>query len=154
MYFLLLCRLGRRLLVRRISRYPNHQHISSLPRYSLPFPFHAPSSFPLSHVGTGTYPKGPSCKHNSGNPIEEIAAIFPTQGPFCQPIPVANATLFAFVSLASAVCALVYAEAQLPSPAAARIGAANTKVEERRSMGCILRIEINRTAKRKKAARK
>jgi hypothetical protein len=79
-----------------------------------------------------THPKGPSCKHSSGNPIDEIAARFPTQGPFSHPMPVARATLFAFVSLASAVCALVYAAAQSPSPAAARMGLAKV---ERKSNG-------------------
>jgi hypothetical protein len=77
----------------------------------------------------GAHPKGPSCRHSSGNPIAEIAAIFPTQGPFSHPIPVANETLFAFDNFATAAFALVYAAAQSPSPAAARTGMAKAKEE-------------------------
>jgi hypothetical protein len=53
--------------------------------------------------------------------------MFPTQGPFSHPIPVANAALLVFESLASAVLAFAYAAAQSPSPAAANIGAANAR---------------------------
>ena len=69
-----------------------------------------------------THPKGPSCKHNCGNPIELNAAIFPTQGPFSHPTPVTNDTLFAVDSFARAALALVYAALQSPSPWAARAG--------------------------------
>jgi len=76
-----------------------------------------------------TYPNGPSCKHSSGNPIVEIAARFPTQGPFSQPTPVTREILFAELSFASAVAAFVYAAAQSPSPAAANIGVTNARRE-------------------------
>lgn len=72
----------------------------------------------------GTYPKGPSCKHNSGNPIELIAAIFPTHPPFCHPTPVARPTFWELLNLAKAAVAFEYAEAQSPSPAAAKMGVA------------------------------
>lgn len=48
------------------------------------------------------------------------APVLPTHGPFSHPIPVARATLLAFVSFARAVAALAYAAAQSPSPGAAR----------------------------------
>jgi hypothetical protein len=55
--------------------------------------------------------------------------MFPTQGPFSHPIPVANETLFAFDSFAKAVFAFEYAAAQSPSPAAAKIGIAKARTE-------------------------
>lgn len=74
-----------------------------------------------------TYPKGPSCKQKAGHPIEGIAAVLPTHGPFSHPTPVTSVTLFAFVSLAKVVLALVYAAFQSPSPAAAWMGVDNAR---------------------------
>lgn len=64
-------------------------------------------------------PNGPSCKHSAGNPIADIAARFPTQGPFSHPTPVTKPIFWVVLSLASAVAALEYAEAHAGATVAA-----------------------------------
>ena len=62
--------------------------------------------------------------------MESIAAIFPTHPPFCHPTPVARPTFWVLLNCAKAVAAFEYADAQSPSPAAAKTGVAHVARRE------------------------
>ena len=61
--------------------------------------------------------------------MESIAARFPTHPPFCHPSPVARPTFWELLNCANAVVAFEYADAQSPSPAAAKTGVAHARRE-------------------------